>query len=220
MRYRMTLLAVVSLLVVACAGHADKDTLASLHKVPADLKEVRVDEGLDKAMQSYRRFLEDSPESAMAPEAMRRLADLKLEKEYGILGDGKLVDVAHDGCAGRRVEADRRLIEQQQFGAVQERPGDLHAAAMTAIEIAHALADPLCHVELGERLEHAFVGVLALEAAQRREIAQVLPDGEIEVERRLLEDDAERAERHAAMIGRRPSDDLDAARRRIEEAGD
>lgn len=97
MRHRTAPLMAVTLLFVACAGHADKDTLASLHKVPADLQEVRVDEGLDKAMQSYRRFLEDSPESAMAPEAMRRLADLKLEKEYGILGDGKLVELAAPG---------------------------------------------------------------------------------------------------------------------------
>ena len=36
----------------------------------------------------------------MTPEAMRRLADLKLEKEYGILGDGKIVEV--DAPADRR----------------------------------------------------------------------------------------------------------------------
>ena len=64
-----------------------------LHRVPADTTEVKVEDGLDKAMQSYRRFLDETPEGAMTPEAMRRLADLKLEKEYGILGDGKIVEV-------------------------------------------------------------------------------------------------------------------------------
>ena len=62
--------------------------------MPADTTEVTVEDGLDKAMQSYRRFLDETPDDAMTPEAMRRLADLKLEKEYGILGDGKIVEVA------------------------------------------------------------------------------------------------------------------------------
>src|SRR5438034_6717647 len=35
-------------------------------------------------MQQYRRFLEEAPETAMTPEAMRRLADLQLEKQFGI----------------------------------------------------------------------------------------------------------------------------------------
>src|SRR6187402_3744993 len=79
--------------MVACADHPEKHTLASLHQMPADTSEVKVEGGLDKAMQSYRRYLDQTPEGAMTPEAMRRLADLKLEKEYGILGDGKIVEV-------------------------------------------------------------------------------------------------------------------------------
>jgi TolA-binding protein len=39
-------------------------------------------------MQSYRRYLDETPTSTMTPEAMRRLADLKLEREFGIIGDG------------------------------------------------------------------------------------------------------------------------------------
>jgi cellulose synthase operon protein C len=82
------------LIAGGCADHPDKRTLGSLHKVPADTADVQVEEGLDKAMQSYRRFLDETPESALTPEAMRRLADLKLEKQYGILGDGKIVELA------------------------------------------------------------------------------------------------------------------------------
>jgi TolA-binding protein len=48
-----------------------------------EIKEDRVEGGLEKAMESYQRFLEETPESAQAPEAMRRLADLKIEREYG-----------------------------------------------------------------------------------------------------------------------------------------
>src|SRR5262245_14719710 len=90
---RLILVAAPLLLVAACAQSPDKDTLASLHKVPADTTDVpvQVSEGLDKAAQSYQRFLDDTPEGTLTPEAMRRLADVKIEKEYGILGDSKPV---------------------------------------------------------------------------------------------------------------------------------
>jgi len=50
---------------------------------------------MEQAMQNYRRFLEESPETAMTPEAMRRLADLQLEKQFGIrTGDAKPRELA------------------------------------------------------------------------------------------------------------------------------
>src|SRR5262250_2305450 len=81
-------------LVAACAHQVDRaGTLATLHQVRPDTQEVPVDQGLDRAVQSYGDFLKQAPESALAPEAMRRLADLKIEKEFGIQGDGKLVEL-------------------------------------------------------------------------------------------------------------------------------
>ncbi|MBN1238091.1 MAG: hypothetical protein JXB36_06295, partial [Gammaproteobacteria bacterium] len=80
-------------LVVSCAGNPDKRTLARLRDVPADVEEVDVENSLEMAMQSYRRFLTETPESRMTPEAMRRLADLQIEKQYGIIGDGEIVDL-------------------------------------------------------------------------------------------------------------------------------
>src|SRR5688572_32012669 len=94
-RVRLAVIVTPALVLGACADHPEKHgTLASLHRMPAETAEVTVEDGLDKAMQSYRRFLDETPDGAMTPEAMRRLADLKLEKEYGILGDGKIVEVA------------------------------------------------------------------------------------------------------------------------------
>jgi hypothetical protein len=78
---------------LACAGSPDRHTLAELHEVQPDLSEVLVDDGLDQAMVAYESFLAEAPESSLTPEAMRRLADLKLEKEFGILGDGELVEL-------------------------------------------------------------------------------------------------------------------------------
>ncbi len=68
-------------IVGACAGNPDRHTLAELHGVEPDLTEVQIENGLEHAMLAYRKYLEEVPESARSPEAMRRLADLKLEKE-------------------------------------------------------------------------------------------------------------------------------------------
>ena len=79
--------------LAACSSAPPKDTLATLHKVQPDLQDVKVDGGLDTAMQSYQRFLEETPETQRTPEAMRRLADLKIEKEYGLNGTGEMLEL-------------------------------------------------------------------------------------------------------------------------------
>ena len=76
----------VLLVVASCSGTPDRDTLASLHAVKPDVADVEVQDTLDLALQSYRRFLDETPTSAMTPEAMRRLADLQIEREFGITG--------------------------------------------------------------------------------------------------------------------------------------
>src|SRR5262249_58864275 len=86
---------VAPVFMVGCAARPNKPvgtagTLATLQNVRPDVQEVKVEQGLDQAMQQYRRFLEETPETAMTPEAMRRLADLQIEKQFGIRsGDGK-----------------------------------------------------------------------------------------------------------------------------------
>jgi tetratricopeptide (TPR) repeat protein len=74
-------------LVVGCAPRPEKGpegTLAELRSVSPDVQEAKVEQGLEQAMQHYQRFLEETPETAMTPEAMRRLADLQLEKQFGV----------------------------------------------------------------------------------------------------------------------------------------
>jgi tetratricopeptide (TPR) repeat protein len=80
---------IASVLMIGCAARPIKPvgtggTLAELRNVRPDVQEVKVEEGVDQAMQHYRRFLQEAPETAMTPEAMRRLADLQLEKQFGI----------------------------------------------------------------------------------------------------------------------------------------
>lgn len=74
------------LLLGACATSADRATIAQLRHVRIEVKEERVEGGIDKAIQGYERFLAETGESPLVPEAIRRLADLKVEKEYGYLG--------------------------------------------------------------------------------------------------------------------------------------
>ncbi|HSB15007.1 MAG TPA: tetratricopeptide repeat protein, partial [Bryobacteraceae bacterium] len=84
------------LMLAACATVGDRngDTIASLRHGHIEIKEEKIEGGLEKAMLSYQRFLEGTPDSALTPEAIRRLADLKIEKEYGTLTTGA-------GTAGR-----------------------------------------------------------------------------------------------------------------------
>ena len=90
----------VPVIMAGCAARSNKivgtaGTLAELHDVRPDVKEVQVEQGLDQAMHHYRRFLEETPEAAMTPEAMRRLADLQIEQQFGILGgDGRPQEMA------------------------------------------------------------------------------------------------------------------------------
>ena len=95
---RLIPIVLASALLVGCAAHrkvTPTTTLADLHNMRPDVQEVKVDQGLDQAMQGYRRFLEETPETSMTPEAMRRLADLQIEKQFGIhTGDLKPREMA------------------------------------------------------------------------------------------------------------------------------
>src|SRR5215469_16819077 len=95
---RLTPIVLALALLVSCAPHPkapQQTTLADLNHMRPDVQEVKVDQGLDQAMEGYRRFLEQTPETSMTPEAMRRLADLEIEKQFGIhTGDGKPREMA------------------------------------------------------------------------------------------------------------------------------
>ena len=62
MRCARTALILVPALVVACMGNPDRHTLAKLRDVEPDVREVRVENGLEQAMLGYRKFLEEAPE--------------------------------------------------------------------------------------------------------------------------------------------------------------
>ena len=77
-------LAVQLVFLFACSSTNRQDTLASLERIEFQVKEEQVDSSLEKAMASYEKFLKETPETEMTPEALRRLADLKIQKEYNL----------------------------------------------------------------------------------------------------------------------------------------
>jgi hypothetical protein len=91
---RRPIIVATSLGLVACATTtSEKGTLAELDKRQPDLAEVLVADSLERAAQSYRRYLDETPKSARTPEAMRRLADLQIEQAYGVIGSGDIVEM-------------------------------------------------------------------------------------------------------------------------------
>ncbi|HEY8123101.1 MAG TPA: tetratricopeptide repeat protein [Myxococcota bacterium] len=150
-----------SVLAAACASEPTQHTLGALHHMEPDLSQVEPNDSLGQAMQGYRQFLDEAPVSELTPEAMRRLADLELEKEYGPLGDAArpalpapapaatvLADArveAGTGPSSRAGESDE-LFEQRVAGeqAIATRRGDatleLPAGAAPAMDPLEAVA--------------------------------------------------------------------------------
>jgi tetratricopeptide (TPR) repeat protein len=85
MKRILLLVFAIPAILTACQTGGSRETIAQLRNMKIEIKEERIEGGLEKAMESYQRFLDDTPESALTPAAMRRLADLKIEKEYGYL---------------------------------------------------------------------------------------------------------------------------------------
>ena len=92
-RFTIPVLLAPALIAAGCSARALRTTgtLAELRNlrpdvqdVRLDMQEIRVEDGLDQAMQQYRRFLEETPGNNATPDAMRRLADLQVETQFGI----------------------------------------------------------------------------------------------------------------------------------------
>jgi TolA-binding protein len=86
-RQLITIVAVIAVIASACTGGGKvsrKDSIASLNRKTVEIKEPQIDDSLEKAVSAYRKFLSETNEdSAVTPEAIRRLADLQLEASAG-----------------------------------------------------------------------------------------------------------------------------------------
>jgi len=96
-RHAMALCA--ALLSGGCAvgGGVGDDRIGSLREREIDVSDRVPRDSLERAMESYRAFLEQAPDSEMTPEALRRLADLKIQRG--------IVRPAAGARAGQRLES-------------------------------------------------------------------------------------------------------------------
>jgi len=99
-------------LLASCATSSNKGSIGQLKDMKIEIKDSKIEGGFDKAMQSYQRFLEQTPESSMTPEALRRLADLKIQKEYGTL----------EGASGNEKKTTRDGSKKMDRPAAFEAP--------------------------------------------------------------------------------------------------
>ena len=132
MRRVLPIVGLSALALAGCSGTVSQQgTLAELQAVDPDLDEVYLEDSLERAAQSYRRYLEETPESARTPEAMRRLADLQIEQAYGVIGDGLSIEEVDPYTIGLRGGTARRRRRADPGRAargdrhVQEDPGNL-----------------------------------------------------------------------------------------------
>ncbi|HKJ05168.1 MAG TPA: tetratricopeptide repeat protein, partial [Geopsychrobacteraceae bacterium] len=88
-------LLMLTLLLAACSVADRKGTIAELRNVEIKIEDEQIEGGLEKAIRSYQHFLDAAAGSEMVPEAIRRLADLKVEKEYGLIAEQNESDQQH-----------------------------------------------------------------------------------------------------------------------------
>ncbi len=150
MRWIRLHIVVTAVMLMACQPVSDRGTIGRLRHQTIEIEDVKIEGGLDKAMASYQRFLQQTPDAKLAPEAIRRLADLKIEKEYGVITDeaapasGKLAapetttkptplpakPTAEPPAAGEADDAfERRATRNQPLPTAPAQPLDLPPGA-------------------------------------------------------------------------------------------
>ena len=150
------------LAVTVLAGCAidEQGTIAQLSSVKPDIKDTRIDGGLEKAMKSYQQFLQQTPESAMTPDAIRRLADLNIEKEYGVVDKdtpktaSKPVHAKNDNQQQHEKKAKSPAEEKEVIADVKsESTEKFEKRAATTGKIAPAKLTPMVPLPDGSNAE-------------------------------------------------------------------
>jgi hypothetical protein len=111
-------------------------------------------------------------------------------------GLAEIAQRAHDlpgGAPRRRVEARRRLVEEDQLGVADERQREVQPAPLAARESARAAVGGLLQAGQLDRLLHAAGG-----GVEAREVLDRLAHGQVRVGAAALEHDAD----PAAQLGR------------------
>src|SRR5690349_18490624 len=120
-------------------------------------------------------------------------------------------DVVDEELAAGDIEAHGRLVEEEQKRLVEEGAGDLDTPLLPTTELPDAVPPPLAERHAVELDGNPALGFNAGQPVQRGVVAQVLFDREIEIERRLLEHDADARERGRGIAVNSGAVDADRA---------
>ena len=112
------------------------------------------------------------------------------EERRPVLG-AELLEESPDPAALARVEAEGRLVEEEDRRAVEDPAREVERAPHAARERPDAHLAPVLEPEQVERLVDPDLALLAGQAVEAGAEAQVLVGGQVEVEGGLLEDDAD-----------------------------
>jgi tetratricopeptide (TPR) repeat protein len=109
--------------LASCATGTDGTTLASLQDVEFEVIDEKVTDSLEKAMASYQDFLQNTPETAMTPEALRRLADLKIQKEQYDEDEQALESEIETATASKKLATQASENEKLKIGTQSKVQG-------------------------------------------------------------------------------------------------
>ncbi len=142
---------------------------------------------------------------------------VRREQDRDALALARLDELPPEASARDGVEAGRRLVEEEEAGRVQHRLGDLDPPGEAAREGLDQVAGSVGELEAGEELVRPGGQAGAREAVQMALVAQVLGDGQLLVEARGLEYDADRGPDRAGLGRDVVPEDARRARRRGEQ---
>ena len=106
-------------------------------------------------------------------------------------GAAERLHVLQQKVAAFHVQAHRGLVQQKERGVVQQRAGQFHTAFLAAGECADAFGAAAQQIDAGEFFFDPYSGFGARHAVEGRVVIEILFDREIEIERGLLEHDAQ-----------------------------
>src|SRR6185437_7054390 len=92
--------------------------------------------------------------------------------------------------AAAGIEADRRLVHEEEAGLMQERPRELDPAPIAAAQLRDLVVRALDQPEPRQLAFDPRLCDLPRETVQSGMKQEIAGQGELEIERRLLEDDA------------------------------
>ena len=129
----------------------------------------------------------------------------------------ELADVAPDRAAGLRIQPDRRLVEEQHPRRVHQPAGDLQPPPHAAAERPDHAVLAVVEADHLEHLPHPRRDQRGLDAVELGMQLEVLLGGQVAVERRVLEDEADVAADVVALAHHVVAGDLRAPARRLGE---